>query len=222
MVFACCKQVPAAAEERMTTFSTRPVLHYFDLPGRGECIRLAFIGGGISFEDKRYSFEEFATHGKQLSPSGKFPVLEMDGKYYVESLGILDYVCALSKHVPRNAHETLISCMITHQVDQVWEAVAGVVQDPSDSKRQEVEKELKEVFQKLDEVIREHREESAHLIKGLSFCPADLTVVGAVVSMEHHLFGLNLGDMKTQFPNVYAIKEGVLKDNKAIRDHYSS
>eukprot|EP00939_MAST-03C_sp_MAST-3C-sp1_P001824 g1824.t1 len=43
----------------MTSSTTKPTLMYFAGPGRGEISRLALHAGGVSFEDKKLSFEEF-------------------------------------------------------------------------------------------------------------------------------------------------------------------
>eukprot|EP01124_Arcella_intermedia_P024513 TRINITY_DN4148_c0_g2_i2.p1 TRINITY_DN4148_c0_g2~~TRINITY_DN4148_c0_g2_i2.p1 ORF type:complete len:201 (-),score=56.92 TRINITY_DN4148_c0_g2_i2:304-906(-) len=65
-------------------------LHYFDMPGRGEPIRLAFRIGGIPFEDCRISFPDWAQK-KHTFPFGTVPVLEVDGKNLCNSNTILQY-----------------------------------------------------------------------------------------------------------------------------------
>ncbi len=46
--------------------STSPVitLTYFDIPGPAEAIRLAFFVGGVEFEDRRVSRDEFESNLK--------------------------------------------------------------------------------------------------------------------------------------------------------------
>eukprot|EP01124_Arcella_intermedia_P024516 TRINITY_DN4148_c0_g2_i6.p1 TRINITY_DN4148_c0_g2~~TRINITY_DN4148_c0_g2_i6.p1 ORF type:complete len:212 (-),score=56.19 TRINITY_DN4148_c0_g2_i6:372-1007(-) len=66
-------------------------LHYFDMPGRGEPIRLAFRIGGIQFEDARIPFAEWGQK-KSTFPFGTVPVLEVDGKKLCNSNTILQYV----------------------------------------------------------------------------------------------------------------------------------
>ncbi|CAN0537754.1 unnamed protein product, partial [Scytosiphon promiscuus] len=44
------------------------VLNYFGLPGRGEATRVAFAVGGVDFEDKRLSFEEFGVSSFKSLP----------------------------------------------------------------------------------------------------------------------------------------------------------
>lgn len=71
------------------------ILTYFDGPGRGEPIRLAFKIGNVDFEDKQISFGEWPAI-KPTTPAGQVPMLEVDGKKYCESLAILMYACRLS------------------------------------------------------------------------------------------------------------------------------
>ena len=49
----------------MTTYK----LHYFDIRGRGECIRLLFMLKDQAFEDIRYNFEEWPETKKTISKS---------------------------------------------------------------------------------------------------------------------------------------------------------
>lgn len=54
-------------------------LIYFDFKGRAEAVRLALHVGGVEFEDKRLSREEWG----QLKPNTKFgqvPVIHVDGE----------------------------------------------------------------------------------------------------------------------------------------------
>lgn len=62
-------------------------LTYFDLPGRAEATRIALAVGGVEFEDKRVSFEEYVALRSQ--PNTKFPFLpilevrQQRNNYYV-------------------------------------------------------------------------------------------------------------------------------------------
>eukprot|EP00171_Calliarthron_tuberculosum_P006947 IDg6947t1 len=74
----------------------------FDYKGRAEAIRLAFIVGGIDFEDERISLEEF----EQRRERGEFPfkllpILKVDGKTFAESNGILRYAGNLAGLYPK-------------------------------------------------------------------------------------------------------------------------
>lgn len=54
-------------------------LIYFDFKGRAEAARLALHMGGIEFEDKRLSREEFAEF-KPKTKFGQVPVIHVDGE----------------------------------------------------------------------------------------------------------------------------------------------
>ncbi|XP_064633951.1 glutathione S-transferase 1-like [Lineus longissimus] len=67
------------------------VLHYFNMMGLAEPIRLAFALAGVEYEDKRYSGDEWKQF-KPSTPVGQMPVLEVDGKMLSQSGAILRYV----------------------------------------------------------------------------------------------------------------------------------
>eukprot|EP01064_Diplonema_japonicum_P005922 TRINITY_DN1390_c3_g1_i1.p1 TRINITY_DN1390_c3_g1~~TRINITY_DN1390_c3_g1_i1.p1 ORF type:complete len:234 (+),score=24.94 TRINITY_DN1390_c3_g1_i1:60-704(+) len=74
-------------------------LHYFDLAGGGEPVRLAFHISGIEFTDRRITFQDWPGCKAEM-PLGQVPVLEVDGKMYTQSLAILRYAGALAGLTP--------------------------------------------------------------------------------------------------------------------------
>jgi len=66
-------------------------LHYFDLRGLGEPIRLLFHYVGEPFEDVRYSRESWPDN-KSKFLFGKMPVLEVDGKPLSQSAAIARFI----------------------------------------------------------------------------------------------------------------------------------
>eukprot|EP00344_Euplotes_crassus_P001023 CAMPEP_0197004426 /NCGR_PEP_ID=MMETSP1380-20130617/22607_1 /TAXON_ID=5936 /ORGANISM="Euplotes crassus, Strain CT5" /LENGTH=207 /DNA_ID=CAMNT_0042423205 /DNA_START=9 /DNA_END=632 /DNA_ORIENTATION=- len=66
-------------------------LHYFNLYGRAEVIRLILHHTGTDYEDIRYEFEEWPEkkEDKKTFPFGFVPVLEKDGKSYSHSGAII-------------------------------------------------------------------------------------------------------------------------------------
>lgn len=87
---------------------TQLTLTYFDFHGgRAEPARLAFAIGGIPFEDKRFSFPEFAEVRKQ-TPFGQVPTLHVDGVQITQSDAITRYAGKLAKLYPTDPYQALL------------------------------------------------------------------------------------------------------------------
>eukprot|EP01064_Diplonema_japonicum_P018153 TRINITY_DN26844_c0_g1_i1.p2 TRINITY_DN26844_c0_g1~~TRINITY_DN26844_c0_g1_i1.p2 ORF type:complete len:221 (+),score=59.74 TRINITY_DN26844_c0_g1_i1:85-747(+) len=70
---------------------------YFAFPGRVEPTRLALACGGIEFEDKQLSREEWAEGlRKNLTPK-QMPLLCIDGEYIGQSAAIMRYAAKIAK-----------------------------------------------------------------------------------------------------------------------------
>ncbi|XP_065051958.1 probable glutathione S-transferase 8 [Rhopilema esculentum] len=70
-------------------------LHYFNVRGLGELIRLIFVQAGQEFTDHRFEINEWAEEKKNNAsryPFGCAPSLEIDGKVLPESMAIAGYV----------------------------------------------------------------------------------------------------------------------------------
>ena len=68
------------------------ILHYFDIYGRGEPIRVILHYAGIQFEDRTYSFEAWPSIQNYFEFS-ELPCLEIDGIRLVQSQSIARYLC---------------------------------------------------------------------------------------------------------------------------------
>ena len=70
---------------------TAYTLHYFNVRGRGEPIRLAFAAADVKFKDKRYTSEEWQAL-KPKTTNGQLPVMSIGGKMYSQSNVLLRHV----------------------------------------------------------------------------------------------------------------------------------
>ena len=99
-------------------------LLYFDIPGKGEPIRLFFRYIGLQFKDTRLTRQEFETlreQGKLLF--NQLPCLRSGDHYLVQSGAILRYLSRLAGHFP----EDLTSAALVDAVmDQVNDLYAGI------------------------------------------------------------------------------------------------
>ncbi|XP_022316933.2 glutathione S-transferase-like [Crassostrea virginica] len=70
---------------------TKYTVHYFNVKGRGEIVRLILVAAGVDFEDNRVEREDWPKL-KPTMPAGQMPVLEVDGKKYCQSIAIARYL----------------------------------------------------------------------------------------------------------------------------------
>eukprot|EP00042_Codosiga_hollandica_P031583 m.193153 g.193153 ORF g.193153 m.193153 type:complete len:213 (-) comp53680_c0_seq3:878-1516(-) len=103
-------------------------LTYFDGPGRGEAIRLAFVVGDVEFEDVRLSGPQFS----EQKAAGRFkngvvPVLEIDGVQYAQSLALLLYAGKLAEIYPTDPTAALAVDEVLLSCDDIQTIVFGVV-----------------------------------------------------------------------------------------------
>jgi glutathione S-transferase len=82
-------------------------VHYFAGYGRGEAIRMLLAFAKVDFEDVTYTFQSLP----ELKASGKLefgqlPALEIDGKFYAQSIAILRYLGKKYGYYPADAYES--------------------------------------------------------------------------------------------------------------------
>ena len=97
-------------------------LHYFDIYGRGESIRLLLAHAKVDYEDvivTREQLPELKASG--LAEFGQVPVLERNGKTYVQSWSILRTLGAELGYYPTTDAE------LAYQVDSSIEAVEDFI-----------------------------------------------------------------------------------------------
>ena len=93
-------------------------LSYFDFHGgRAEPARLAFAIGGISFEDHRFSFPEFAKVRK-TTPFGQVPTLDVDGVRVTQCDAITRYAGKLAGLYPTDPYQALLCDEVMYVVEE--------------------------------------------------------------------------------------------------------
>ncbi|KAJ8559056.1 hypothetical protein ON010_g8392 [Phytophthora cinnamomi] len=99
-------------------------LTYFPVQGRAEPIRLALFIGGLDFEDKRLSFDEFAKVKSGL-PFNQLPVLEVDGDAISQSLAILRYAGSITGLYPTT------DMLAASRVDEIFVLIDEMFNNPA-------------------------------------------------------------------------------------------
>lgn len=134
-------------------------------------IRLAFVLGGIEFDDERISAEEWKQI-KPTTPYGKLPILYVDGQKVAQSIAILRYVGKLGGLYPEEKEQAL-------RVDEVMDVagdVSGILSKGATSE------EAGKMMQGLERRVNEWGD--GEWLVGDSVSVADLAVVGLVVNMK--------------------------------------
>ncbi|KAG9400646.1 hypothetical protein AC1031_010863 [Aphanomyces cochlioides] len=114
-------------------------LTYFNMPGRGEFIRLLFAYGNVPFEDSRISFQEWGAKKATLDlPFGQMPILQTHGKTYAQSLAIARYAAKLSGLYPADPLVALEADSLIDAILENWDVYNDNVygNDDKDTKQQ--------------------------------------------------------------------------------------
>ncbi|CAG0918809.1 unnamed protein product [Notodromas monacha] len=105
--------------ETAETMVPKYKLLYFDVPGRGEVIRMLFHYAGEPFVDERIPREEWPTI-KSTTPFGQVPVLEVNGQRLGQSH-------AIARYVARELHLTGNTAWDSAQCDQYVDAMIDLL-----------------------------------------------------------------------------------------------
>jgi glutathione S-transferase len=108
----------------MSQQSSRIVLTYLNTGGRAEATRLVFTIGGVPFEDRRISQEEFFANQTDHSrfPTEQLPVLEIGTKKYTQAMAILRYAGKVSGLYP---FDPQVALAVDEALDHIFEVYKG-------------------------------------------------------------------------------------------------
>jgi len=107
---------------------TKLKLIYFDLPGKGEGIRLAAAVGGVAMEDMRITRDQFkAMKESGELPYGQVPALSIDDKVVIaQSAAIIRLIGKLGGLYPTNPVQAAIVDSIVAQENDMFTGVSCV------------------------------------------------------------------------------------------------
>jgi len=106
-------------------------LHYFDIRGKGELMRLVFAAAGQTFEDVRYEpppflggtgkCPPFDADTKAAMPLGQMPVLEVDGHKFCQQSALARF---LAKRFDLMGDDDMQAAKVDMVVQTMWDDVA--------------------------------------------------------------------------------------------------
>ena len=118
-------------------------LYYFQARGRAELIRWIFTQAGVSYEDIRYTQEEWKEF-KPKTPFGGMPVLDIDGKIYGGSGPIARYVAEQHGLAGSNPIENFELATINDVIDDLVIRMMIQYYEKDEKKKEELKKEFNE------------------------------------------------------------------------------
>ncbi|CAK5020545.1 unnamed protein product [Meloidogyne enterolobii] len=195
-------------------------LHYFDLPGRAEAIRMLFYYKGQPFEDYRIKKEDWPTV-KSKYPFGQVPVLEVDGKQLAQAGAILQFLGKKFELAGKDEWEEAKAMEIIFLNDEMGVAVGPYIGAKFGFREGNVEQLRKDVFlpaiERYFPLYEKRLEESNSgfiLASGLSF--VDFSVAhftGMMIEMEKDIMAKypKLVDFSTRFYSLPQLKEYLSK-----------
>ncbi|KAG5453140.1 Glutathione S-transferase class-mu 28 kDa isozyme [Clonorchis sinensis] len=188
-------------------------LFYLNFRCRAEAIRMILHANGVSFEDVRFTMEEWAER-KHEFPGGKLPVFQVreegsqETKTYTESLAISR---ALAKHygmMGDSKEEYYPVERVIGQSADLHELFVRAFFAPPDQRKELLEKAMSEEVPRLLDLICNSLSDS-----GGKFVAGDKVTLGDIyllASMEH----VRKADsqlLQTNYPKLLTLEEEVLK-----------
>jgi len=161
-------------------------LTYFDIKGLGEPIRYLLKYAGISFEDDRFSFEQWPSV-KPSTPFGQVPILTINGKVYNQTVALARFVAKKAKLVGKDDFENMEIDSIIDTINDIRTKIALNHYNPDEeSKKKNTEVLKKETIpyylDRLEEIVKKNNGHCA--CNKLTW--ADLFFVSMMDLMEYY------------------------------------
>jgi len=183
-------------------------LHFFDVYGRAELIRLILAYNKVPFEDIRYNIADWP----ELKKSGNFlfgqlPVLEWEGKKMAQSMSIARFLCKTFGQYPHDVEDIYqAEAIADYYVDILMKFTPYFGMKDDESKKEYHEKFLKEtlpgLIAPLNRMLKENKSGSGYFV-GRHLTLADFAVFELVYRFIFH-------------PKRVEITKGVLEENKEL------
>jgi len=197
-------------------------LYYFDIPVRGEPIRLLLHHAKVPFEDYRVKMEEWGKlketfEGKQL------PVLEVDGKRYAQSTAILSYLGTKYGYLPANPkdlYECICAMNVTDDVsEKFFNALSPFSPYDAEGKKKQQEEIGKTVFPVLLNYLEKKLEAKPckEFLVGCKYTICDFYFIGLLRAMQFNK-GFKFFQEATNIPLLQKYAQARLKDF----EHYAT
>jgi len=200
---------------------TKYELIYFDLKGRGEAERLAFVIAGIPFTDTRIKGADWPQLKSQFA-FGTVPVLRIDDTLEVtQAVAILNYIGRLGGLVPTDLIEALKVDEIIHALIDSGYAVSTSMGIKDQEKKLAVRKELAETtlpitLAGVDKLIAANHGKFA---VGDKLTIADLQILSSYTQLTSgSLDGIPVSIVDA-YPNFVRVAKEVL-NHEAVKRYY--
>ncbi|XP_078589290.1 S-crystallin SL11-like isoform X1 [Branchiostoma floridae x Branchiostoma japonicum] len=213
---------PRPKETKPKTKSKSFRFHYFDLKGRGEVVRLAFVLAGLDFDDVRHTLEEWTNMkqtGEFTGPFNQLPWLELDdGTTISQTRAILRLIAREGGFDGDTNVEAAKADEITDAVEDIKDDFFKTILEKDDEKKASLEAEfwdnkLPTRLRQL-EVLLEANNGGQGFFVGKAMTHADLEMFSLLDMLESSSKERDLLGMLGAVPLVKAHKERVATNTK--------
>jgi len=195
---------------------TIPKLTYFDFPGRAEPIRLAFVIGGIAFEDERLTKEQFgAAKAAGTFALGSVPVLTVDGVQIPQSVAQLRYAAQLAGLIPSDPVQAARADAAAVTFEELLQACGPSGREQDQDKKKQLRLELADgLFTRVLTTLNTWAE-SGYLAGG-QLSHADLSARQFVQALDTGFFDYFPEHFTDKFPNLQRVAANVNAHPKVL------
>ncbi|CAN8062333.1 unnamed protein product [Agarophyton chilense] len=187
-------------------------LTYFDLRGRAEPIRLAFLISEIDYEDDRFEFQAWKDI-KPTLPYGSVPVLTVDGQVLAQSGAILRYVGKLGKLYPSDPLQALKVDEVMDTIHDMVSVVYGYKGDDRGVLKEQRTKFIDETLPRYAGALEKRFEsfgEGVYAV-GDQISIADLVITCFINGFKSGVFDFVPSDVMENYPKFMAIHKQVME-----------